>query len=175
MLVALGTVNLYLQFVPSSQNCGSFMSQLQFGHRVVNFFHLVFSTWTKGPSLCLMTALLLFGLLWLFSFVSAFSHFSDYSFSTDKRQAEDMGWGGARTIRFTTCVQSTWICWSLCTLKSTPLDCDCHKSDWHPLICAVNIPCYARVIWKSALGHGCYFRDHQTSSDVWCQTRSRVI
>ena len=29
----------------------------------------------KGPSLCLVTTLLLFGVLWLFSFVSACSHF----------------------------------------------------------------------------------------------------
>ena len=44
VLVAFGAVNLQLQFVPSSQNCGSFMSWLLFGHGVVNFFHLVFST-----------------------------------------------------------------------------------------------------------------------------------
>ena len=40
-----------------------------------------------------MTKLLLFGLLWWFAFVSAYSHFSE-SFSTDKRQAEDLGTGG---------------------------------------------------------------------------------
>ena len=62
----------------------------------LNFFHLVhalvsakqlkdmaqdiiYSPWggTKGPWLCFMAKLLLFCLAWLFSFVSAFSHFSD--------------------------------------------------------------------------------------------------
>ena len=33
--------------------------------------------WTKGLWLCLMTKQLLIGLLWLFSFVSMFSHFFD--------------------------------------------------------------------------------------------------
>ena len=49
---------------------------------------------TKGPWLCLMTRLLLFGLLWLFSFVSTCSHFSDklirLKCSAHKRQADDM-------------------------------------------------------------------------------------
>ena len=57
---------------------------------------------TKGPWLCLMPKLLLCCLVWLFSFASAFSHFSDkiysvelredlrgWRFSTVKRQAED--------------------------------------------------------------------------------------
>ena len=37
------------------------------------------ATWgeTEGPWPCLMARLLLFGLLWLFSFVSLFPHFSD--------------------------------------------------------------------------------------------------
>ena len=47
-----------------------------------------------------MTALLLFGLLGLFSFVSAFSHFSDSTYSLAKvfpqGQAEDTGWGAGQ-------------------------------------------------------------------------------
>ena len=39
---------------------------------------------TKGPWLCLMTKLLLSSLLWLFSFISAFSHLSDYTYSLAK-------------------------------------------------------------------------------------------
>ena len=71
------------------------MSWIQSGQHVVHFFHLVgssvstalltgygyfvYSPWggTKRPWLCLMTKLLLFGLVWLFSFASAFLHFSD--------------------------------------------------------------------------------------------------
>ena len=60
--------------------------------------NIICSPWggTKGPWLCLMTRLLLLGLLWLFSFVSTCSHFSDklilwLKCSADKRQAEDMG------------------------------------------------------------------------------------
>ena len=82
-------------FEASSQNCGS----LRHGYSVV-IMQLTSSMWrgfpflrdssqdmaqsviycswegTKGPWLCLMAKLLLLGLLWLFSFVSAFSHFS---------------------------------------------------------------------------------------------------
>ena len=66
------------------------------GQHTVKFFHLLevsvsakqlkgfgsenyLSPWggTKGPWLCLMAKLLLFCLAWLFSFLSAFSHFSD--------------------------------------------------------------------------------------------------
>ena len=66
------------------------------GQHSVNLFHLVgvlvsvrqlkdmaqdtiYSSWggTKGPWLCFMAQLLLFCLAWLFSFVSAFSHYSD--------------------------------------------------------------------------------------------------
>lgn len=52
-----------------------------------------------------MTQLLLFGLVGLFSFASAFSHFSgetffDKSFSIDKSQVEDMGEGGTIGSRF---------------------------------------------------------------------------
>ena len=38
--------------------------------------NIVYSPWggTKGPWLCLMARLLLFGLVWLFSFAPAFSH-----------------------------------------------------------------------------------------------------
>ena len=69
--------------------------RLQSGHHVVNFStwwgfqylqdssqdmaqNIVYSPWeeTKGPCLCLMTKLLWFDLLWLFSFVSACSFFS---------------------------------------------------------------------------------------------------
>ena len=41
--------------------------------------NIIYSSWegTKSPWLCLVTKLLLLGLLWLFSFVSACSHFSD--------------------------------------------------------------------------------------------------
>ena len=41
--------------------------------------NIIYSPWgeIKGPCLCLMSTLLLFGLLWLFSFVSSCSHFSD--------------------------------------------------------------------------------------------------
>ena len=41
--------------------------------------NIIYSPWegTQGPWLCLMTKLLLFGLLWLFSFVFACSHFLD--------------------------------------------------------------------------------------------------
>ena len=50
---------------------------------------------TNGPWLCLMTALLLFSLLWLFSFVSTFLTFLIklilwVKFPTDKRQAKDL-------------------------------------------------------------------------------------
>ena len=64
--------------------------------------NIIYSPWegTNGPSLCLMTTLLLFGPLFLFSFVSAFlisliKLIIWPKFSRDKRQAEDM-WG--RTI-----------------------------------------------------------------------------
>ena len=57
----------------------------------------IYSSWekTKGFWLCLMTTLLFFSLLWLFSFVSAFLNslikiYLWLKFSTDKRQAEDM-------------------------------------------------------------------------------------
>ena len=63
---------------------------------------ITYSPWerTKSLWLCLKTTLLLFGLLWPFSFVSAslislikFIHW--LKFSTDKRQAEDTGgWDG---------------------------------------------------------------------------------
>ena len=40
--------------------------------------NIIYRTWegSKGPRLCLLTKLLLFGLPWLFTFVSAFSHLS---------------------------------------------------------------------------------------------------
>ena len=54
---------------------------------------------TKGPWLCLTTILLLFSLLALFSFVSAFlssliKRIFLLKFSTNKRQAEDLVGGG---------------------------------------------------------------------------------
>ena len=65
--------------------------------------NIIYSPWerTKGPWLCLLTTLLLFSLLWLFSFVSAFltsliKPILWLKFSTGKRQAENMeGWGEA--------------------------------------------------------------------------------
>ena len=67
--------------------------------------NIIYSPWeiTKDPWLSLMTTLLLFGLLWLFSFVSAFltslmKLILGLKFSIDKRQAEDVVGGGARTI-----------------------------------------------------------------------------
>ena len=97
ILIVLGTVG---RFVPIPLRpvleLWQLMSWLQSGHRVVNFStwcgfqylqhssqdtaqNMISSPWggTKGPWLCLMTKLLLFGLLWLFSFVSTFSYFSD--------------------------------------------------------------------------------------------------
>ena len=46
---------------------------------------IICSPWegSKGPWLCLMTILLL-GLLWLFTFISAFSHLSDYTYPLAK-------------------------------------------------------------------------------------------
>ena len=63
--------------------------------------NIIYSPWerTKGPWLCLMTTLLLFSLLWLFSFVSTFltsliKLILWLKLSTDKRQAGDMvDWG----------------------------------------------------------------------------------
>ena len=48
--------------------------------------NIICSPWggTKGPWLCLMTKLLLFGLTWLFSFASAFSHYSVQTYSLTK-------------------------------------------------------------------------------------------
>ena len=86
---------LWVQFSELWQLMSSWQ---QSGHHVVNFFHLLgisisirywkihktaqkeriqsitYSFWRgiKSPWLCLMTKLLIFGLIWLFSFVSAF-------------------------------------------------------------------------------------------------------
>ena len=64
--------------------------------------NIIYSPWEriKDPWLCLMTSLLLFSLLWLFSFVSVFLTSLMklalwLKFSTDERQAEDIvgrGW-----------------------------------------------------------------------------------
>ena len=75
--------------------------------------NVIYSPWerTKGPWLCLMTTMLWFSLLRLFSFVSAFTTsliklIFWLKFSTDKRQAEDMveGRGWERVAR------TTWSC-----------------------------------------------------------------
>ena len=94
-------------------NWTELMSRLQSGHRVVNVSHLMEvsapqgssqgygseeSLWggAKSPRLWPMTTLLLFGLLWPFSFVSASSDFSDWMCSlaeapsSDRRPAEDV-------------------------------------------------------------------------------------
>ena len=62
--------------------------------------NIIYSSWEgpKAPWLCLQTKLSLFGLLWLFSSVSACSHslvklILWLNFSTDRRQAEDLGQG----------------------------------------------------------------------------------
>ena len=79
------------------------MLWLQSVHHVVSSFHLVglsvseaqlkghgseviSSPWggTQGPWLCVMAKLLLFCLVWLLSFASAFSHFSDEGYSLAK-------------------------------------------------------------------------------------------
>ena len=69
--------------------------------------NIIYSPWgkkTQGPWLCLMTTLLLFSLLWLFFFVSAFPTsliklILWVKFSTDKRQTEDIVGMRGRTIR----------------------------------------------------------------------------
>jgi len=57
----------------------SLRSSLTIESAVVMATVLLSCTWegTKGPWLCLITKLLVFSLVGLFSFVSAFSHFSD--------------------------------------------------------------------------------------------------
>ena len=96
-------------------------------YHVVNFFHLVrvsvsvdssqdmaqniiYSSRerTKGPWLCLMTELL-FGLVWLFSFASVFSYFSDLPYSLAKDFLQTKGrrrtWGEDHRVllRFNIC------------------------------------------------------------------------
>ena len=93
-LIFRSSVNLFLFLEVNSKELRQLISRLQSGHHVGNF-----STWCsfsinssrdmaqniicspreriKDPWLCLMTILLLFGPLWQFSSVSAFSHFSD--------------------------------------------------------------------------------------------------
>ena len=101
----------------NSQNCGSSCH----GYSLV-IMSLTFSTWwgfqslqdssqdmaqnivhrprggTKGPGLCLVTKIVLFGLLWLSSFVSASSHFSDWTYSLAEvsPQMTSGGWGWNR-------------------------------------------------------------------------------
>ena len=79
--------------------------------------NIIYSPWerTKGPWLCLMT-LLLFGLLWLFSFASAFltsliKYILWLKFSTGKRQVEAMvrrGREGRRARTIWSCSISVW-------------------------------------------------------------------
>ena len=61
----------------TSPTCWGFL-YLQNSSKVVAQ-NIIYSPWggTKGPWLCLMARVLLFCLAWLFSFLSAFSHFSD--------------------------------------------------------------------------------------------------
>ena len=86
--------NLFPCLEVSSTELRQLISWLESGHHVGNFFtwcsfsinssrdmaqNTICSPWEgiKDPWLCLMTTLLLFGLLWQFSSVSAFSHLSD--------------------------------------------------------------------------------------------------
>ena len=57
--------------------------------------NIIYSPWggTKGPWLCLVAELLLFSLVGLFSFASAFSHFSDYIYSLAKIFPQMEDWG----------------------------------------------------------------------------------
>ena len=72
------------------------------GSSVCGIFPARTLEWVAMPSSsrCLMT--LLFGLLWLFSFVSAFSHFSGQNYSLAKLFSQTKGtwrtWWWARTI-----------------------------------------------------------------------------
>ena len=84
----------------SSRNCGSFFygyslvitqltSFIWWGFQYLQESsqnmaqNIIYSPW-GSPWLYLKAKLLLFGLLWLFSFVSAFSHFSDQTYSLVK-------------------------------------------------------------------------------------------
>ena len=91
------------------------MSRLQSGHHIVNFYLVEVSVSTrqfkafgskyhcspwegiKSPWLCLMT-IVLFGLVWLFTFASAFSLFSDKAYHVAKVLLQTEGrwrmWGG---------------------------------------------------------------------------------
>ena len=70
-------------------------------------WNIIHNPWwrTEGPWLCLTAKFLLFCLAWLFSFLSAYSLFSESSFPTDKMQMEDMGrilfWEGSRVCSVT--------------------------------------------------------------------------
>ena len=80
--------------------------------------NIIYSPWegTKCPWLCLMTTPLLFSVLWLFSFVSAFlisliKLILWPKLSTDKRQAEDTV--GARTVGSCSVSLELWGPWTL--------------------------------------------------------------
>ena len=104
---------------------------------------------TRGPWLCLMTKLLLFGLLWLFYFISAFSHFSDLtyslaSFSTDKKQAEGMGVKDHRVLLHFIGSQTgdlNMLVAQLCPTLCDPMDCSTPGSSVHGIL-------QARIDWS---------------------------
>ena len=91
--------------------------------------NIIYSPWerTKGPWLCLMTTWLLFILLRLFSFVSAFltsliKLILWLKFSTGKRQGKNMV-VGARTI------------WSCFISKLVSWPCASSVASSHPMLC----------------------------------------
>ena len=91
--------------------------------------NIIYSPWerTKGLCQCLMTTLLLFSLLWLFSFVSAFltsliKLILWLKFSTGKRQGKNMV-VGARTI------------WSCFISKLVSWPCASSVASLHPMLC----------------------------------------
>ena len=104
-LISSSNVNLFPFLWSQFSGLWQLMSWVQLGHCVVNVsvcktahrlwlrvLSIALEKELKGPWLCLMTTLFLFGLLWLFSFVSTFltSLIKPVFFSRDKRQAEDM-------------------------------------------------------------------------------------
>ena len=86
--------------------------------------NIIYNPWerTKGPWLCLATTTLLFSLLWLFSFISTCSHFSDQTCSLTKafhRQKAGRRLRGARTTGSCSDSVSLAKLHSLETLQST--------------------------------------------------------
>ena len=100
--------------------------------------NIIYRPWrgTKDPWLCLLTKLLSFCLAWLFSLVSAFSHFSDeicffelrrglggYNFSTNKKQA-----GSVQGRPYRVCSVSGWLgIFLLATSRLAPLISSCWR------------------------------------------------